>query len=70
MKYHKDNLTFKLISSNPAKNTVTLRPTFGTLIKINIAAAALVAVSVVWTRMLLEEPVTIPMDNTTPNKET
>jgi hypothetical protein len=68
---HKDNLTFKVIKSDPVKMTVTLRPTFGTLIKINVAAAALVACSVIWTKMLLEDQYEVPVptaDEETPEE--
>lgn len=51
----KNDLTFKIIDTNPVKGTVTLRPTIGTLLKINIAAGALMYVTALIARELIED---------------
>lgn len=51
----KDDLRFKIIGTNPTKNTVTLRPTFGTLLKIHVAAAGLLYVGKLMVEWMLDE---------------
>lgn len=48
---HKDNMKFHVINTDPVKNTVTLRPSFGTIIKINVAAAAIAWMAVRWAEL-------------------